>query len=225
MPVWIVTHGWHTGIAFRLADLPARAAPVRRYRKRTETGQFDLVPVPYLFKLDGGAVARVRVDDRSILSVRRDAPGGPFTLCRGDEGRCTTEFVRAHAWQGLRTTDGAKPFAAGVEHLDDMLVVNLAPGCEYFRVRDELGGSLRCSFCAYGRFDGRAVAMGQEPGRVDLPLLTLRRLGEILSLATELGEAGTSPSPGVRCSTPPTRRGATCRSSKRRDARSAIASG
>lgn len=70
-----------------------------------------------------------------------------------------------------------------------MLVVNLAPGCEYFRVRDELGGSLRCSFCAYGRFDGRAVAMGQEPGRVDLPLLTLRRLGEILSLATELGEA------------------------------------
>lgn len=30
VPVWIVTHGWHAGIAFRLADLPAHPAPVRR---------------------------------------------------------------------------------------------------------------------------------------------------------------------------------------------------
>jgi hypothetical protein len=189
---------WKTELLFRgvrftpeLAEAAAEGAAPNfwPYRKRTATGQFDLVPVPYLFELETGAVARVRVDDRSILAVRRDGPGGPFTLCRGDDRLCATGFVSAHGWQALRTADGAKPFAAGVEQLGDMLVVNVAPGCEYFRLRDEAGRSLRCSFCAYGRFDARSVAMGQQPGRAELPELTLRRLGEMLALAADGGQA------------------------------------
>lgn len=139
---------WKTELLFRgvrfTAELAAATAEGAApnfwpYRQRTATGQFELVPVPYLFKLEGGAVARVRVDDQSVLSVRREAAGRPFTLCRGEETLCAIDFVRAHTWQSLRTTDGAKPFAAGVEQLGDMLVVNLAPGCEYFRVRNEAG--------------------------------------------------------------------------------------
>jgi hypothetical protein len=189
---------WKTELLFRgvrfteaLAEAAAEGAAPNfwPYRRRTATGQLDLVPVPYLFRLESGAVARVRVDDRSPLAVRRESPGGAFTLCRDGSPLCAVDFVHAHAWQRHRTRDGSKPFAAGVEQLGDMLVVNVAPGCEYFRARDEAGHSLRCAFCAYGRFDQRSVTMGQERGRPELPPVVLERLEEVLHVAAGEGEA------------------------------------
>jgi hypothetical protein len=189
---------WKTELLFRgvrfteaLAEASAEGAAPNfwPYRKRDASGRLQLVPVPYLFELESGAVARVRVDDGSALAVRRDAPGGPFGLWRGDERLCGLDFVRAHAWQGFRTSDGATPFEAGVEQLGDMLVVNVAPGCEYFRVEGEGAGGLRCAFCAYGRFGKRSRALGQVRGRVAVESRTLRRLEEVLHAAAEVGEA------------------------------------
>lgn len=156
------------------------------YRRRDAAGSLDPVPIPYMFRLEGGAVARVRVDDASSLVVHREADG--FALHRGDERLCRTDFVRAHAWQRFRTRDGHAPAEVGVEQLGDMLVVNVAPGCEYFRARDA-GGSLRCRFCAYGRFDARAVTLGQPRGGVDLDPAALARVEEVLRAAADAGEA------------------------------------
>lgn len=187
---------WKTELLFRgvaftevLAEAVAEGAAPNfwPYRRRDALGRLDLVPVPYLFRLEGGAVARVRVDDRSGLAVRREPPG--FALWSGEERLCGVDFVRAHAWQSFRTRDGATPSEAGVEQLGDMLVVNVAPGCQYFTARDDAGDSLRCCFCAYGRFDQRSVAMHQERGRVAVDPVVLQRLGEVLRVAADAGEA------------------------------------
>ena len=46
-----------------------------------------------------------------------------------------------------KTADGL-PFAqAGCTTHGDMLVINVAPGCEYFLHKHE-GQSMRCGFCA-----------------------------------------------------------------------------
>ena len=189
---------WKTELLFRgvrftdvLAEAVAEGAAPNfwPYRKRDEAGKWQVIQVPYLFRMEGGAVARVRVDDRSDLEVRRDGPGKPFTLWNGEELLCSLGFVRAHAWQNYRTKDGTTPSAAGVEQLGDMLVVNVAPGCEYFTVRDDAGHSFRCSFCGYGRFDKRSQTMGQVRGQVELDAALLGRLEEVLRAAAESGEA------------------------------------
>jgi len=74
---------WKTELLFRgvrftdvLAEAVAEGAAPNfwPYRKRDENGQVQVIQVPYLFQMEGGAVARVRVDDRSDLEVRRDGP-------------------------------------------------------------------------------------------------------------------------------------------------------
>jgi hypothetical protein len=187
---------WKTALLFRgvafteaLAEAVAEGAAPNfwPYRRRDPAGLLSLVPVPYLFRLEGGAVARVRVDDRSAIQVRRESAG--YALWSGEERLCRVDFVRAHAWQSFRTRDGASPGEAGVEQLGDMLVVNVAPGCEYFTLRDETGQSLRCRFCAYGRFDQRSVALRQERGRVSPDPVVLERLEDVLRVAADTGEA------------------------------------
>ncbi len=159
------------------------------YRKKDAAGIVQTIPVPYLFRLDSGEVARVRVDDQSTLEVRRPSSGSTFLLCHGDEALCSIDFVPAHAWQSQRLKDGGTLFSSGVEQLGDMLVVNVAPGCEYFHFKDEAGHSMRCAYCAYGRFDQRAQMFGQQSGRVEVDPAMLARLGEGLNIAVSSGEA------------------------------------
>jgi len=158
------------------------------YRKVDTEGRVEMVPVPYLFRMTSGAVARVRVDDTSDLSVTGDPEHG-FHLSEGGVELSPVGFVARHAWQEARTTDGVTPFAAGVSQLGDMIVVNAAPGCEYFRAKDEQGGSRRCCYCGYGRFDRRSELLGQVPGEPALPADVYRRLGEIMRAAAEGSEA------------------------------------
>ena len=183
----LLFHGVRFTEALAQAAAEGAAPNFWPYQKRNSEGKLSLIPVPYLFRLEGGAVARLRVDDRSSMAVQR--ANGRFTLWSADQELCGTDFVRSHAWQQFRTSDGATPFKAGVEQLGDMLVVNVAPGCEYFRVKTDSGDSQRCSFCAYGRFDQRSQALGQVQGRVAGDANTLRRLGEVLAVAVEAGEA------------------------------------
>lgn len=181
---------WKTELLFRGVRFTAEledavkegaAANYWPYRKPQPEGPPKFVDVPYLFELETGAVARVRVEDRSSLEVRR-ANGG-YHLLDGDRDLCGVGFVKAHKWQSFRTSDGATQFEAGVEQLGDMLVVNVAPGCEYFLARKS------CTFCGYGRFGNRSKALGQEQGRVELDARTLRRLYEVLRCAADSGEA------------------------------------
>ena len=189
---------WKTELLFRgvkftdvLAEAVVEGAAPNfwPYRKRAEKGGWEIIPVPYLFRLEGGAVARVRVDDRSAMEVRRDGVGSPFTLWNNEEFLCTLSFVQAHAWYHYQTQDGSTPVAAGVEQLGDMLVVNVAPGCEYFRARDGSGHSFRCRFCGYGRFDERTRTLGQVSGQAELSPSLLQRLEEVLRVAADTGEA------------------------------------
>lgn len=182
---------WKAQLLFRgvrftdaLAEAAAEGAAPNfwPYRKKDEAGRTQVVPVPYLFELDGGAVARVRVDDRSSLEVTRNASGA-FELRERGDALCDVRFVQRHPWQEHRTSDGLTPFEAGVEQLGDMLVVNVAPACEYFRVGPAPGESSRCSFCAYGRFDRRSLTLGQQPGEVELAPAVLERLAEVLRVA------------------------------------------
>jgi hypothetical protein len=61
----------------------------------------------------------------------------------------------------------------------DMLVINVAPGCEYFLHKQD-GVSMRCTFCAYGAPDERTAHLGQKPGLVEIPPSTLERMREAL---------------------------------------------
>ena len=159
------------------------------YRRKAASGLVETIAVPYLFDLGGKAVARIRVDDRASLEVRRDE-GGRYTLWRGERELCDVSFVKKHGWQGFRTADGLDPFAAGAEQLGDMIVVNVAPGCEYFTARGPTGASQKCSFCAYGRFDRRSSTLGQEQGRIALDEVVPRRIEEVLRAAAADGSAG-----------------------------------
>jgi hypothetical protein len=150
------------------------------YRKIAADGTGEMVPVPYLFKLDD-AVARVRVNDASEYEVRRDGPG--YMLFGSGKSLCEVEFVREHSWASFRTSDGATYSEAGVEQLGDMLVVNLTPGCEYFMTKSS------CKFCGYGRFNAKTQALGQLPGIIQPHSRTLERLGEVLANAAKSGEA------------------------------------
>src|SRR4051812_28425174 len=93
------------------------------YRRKTESGLAETIAVPYLFDLGGQAVARIRVDDRAGMEVRRDETGR-YTLWNvaSDEPRELTDvaFVRKHGWQTFRTEDGLDAFGAGAEQLGDM---------------------------------------------------------------------------------------------------------
>ena len=172
------------------------------YRRKMASGLAESVPVPYLFDLGGRAVARIRVDDNAGLEVRRD-DSGRYSLWGAestsdtqpgdpDRGRelCEVSFVRKHGWAGFRTADGLDAFAAGAEQLGDMIVVNVAPGGEYFTARGPAGQSQKCSFCAYGRFDKRSLTLGQEQGQVVLDELIPRRIEAVMRAAAADPNAG-----------------------------------
>ncbi len=160
------------------------------YRRRSDSGKVDVIPVPYLFDLDDGtAVARVRVDDHSAMEVRRDGDGR-YSLWRDGEMLCSVGFVNKPAWQEFRTDDGLSPFAAGVSQMGDMIVVNAAPGCEYFTVSSPHHKSMRCSFCGYGRFDRRSVTLGQKQGEVVLSSEIPARVEAVMRAASASPSVG-----------------------------------
>jgi hypothetical protein len=73
----------------------------------------------------------------------------------------------------------------------DMLVINVAPGCEYFLAGAHNGTGMRCTFCTYGAPDARVKVLGQIMGRTDLPDATYARMQRVLAAALEEGEVST----------------------------------
>lgn len=152
--------------------------------ERNPTGA-PTAPIPYLLALDDGTIVRVRGDGDSAWSVSGSAESG-YRLARdGDpDAARTVRFEPLPQWMGRTTEDGFPMASAGVSLHGDMAVINVAPGCEYFNVR-EGGRSLRCVFCSYGAPDARSRRLGQERGRSGIPEATCRRLQETLAAALE----------------------------------------
>jgi hypothetical protein len=86
---------------------------------------------------------------------------------------------------------GVSGAASGVLLHADMAVVNVAPGCQYFTVPKADGVSARCTFCTYGKPDGRIAHFDQRMDETAIPQATLQRLQEGLSAALAESQVST----------------------------------
>ena len=138
-----------------------------------------VVALPYLFRFPDDTQARLRIKESSPFTVR--ATEDEYELFIDDELVTSTSFeVRQH-WADLLTADGTPMKATGLSQHGDMLVLNVAPGCEYFVVPRQSGEgteNLSCKFCLYGLPDKRMEPLGQELYVIDVPTPTIERVIE-----------------------------------------------
>ncbi|MEL7450295.1 MAG: radical SAM protein [Pseudomonadota bacterium] len=145
----------------------------------TGTGKAN---IPYLMTTPDGTLIRVKGAADAPWTVQGDAEAG-YELVHDDGSyRLPINFEPLPEWMGRETSDGFPMAHAGVSLHGDMLVVNVAPGCEYFLHKHD-GKSMRCTFCSYGAPDQRTAHLGQKAGQVPIPELTLARLAETLKAA------------------------------------------
>ncbi len=146
--------------------------------ERDPTGK-GIATIPYLINTADGTEIRILGDGDSPWHVEGDRKEG-YLLVDDRSGRTVPiDFEPLRPWLTQKTSDGL-PFAqAGVTTHGDMLVINVAPGCEYFLHKHD-GVSMRCVFCAYGAPDERTKHLGQVTGQVEIPPPTLDRMREAL---------------------------------------------
>lgn len=158
------------------------------YPYRFKAGEHDptgrgIATIPYLINTADGTEIRILGDGDSPWHVEGDARQGYRLIDDRSAQVVAIEFEPLRPWLTHKTADGM-PFAqAGVTTHGDMLVVNVAPGCEYFLHKHE-GRSMRCAFCAYGAPDERTKHLGQVAGQVGIPAPTLERMAEALHAVT-----------------------------------------
>jgi len=154
------------------------------YPYRFKEGEHDptgrgTATIPYLINLVDGTEIRILGDGASPWHVEGDPTLG-YRLIDDRSGRAVpVAFEPLRPWQTQKTASGLPFTQAGVTTHGDMLVVNVAPGCEYFLHKQD-GVSMRCTFCAYGAPDERTAHLGQKTGQVEIPPPTLERMHEAL---------------------------------------------
>ncbi|MBK7472057.1 MAG: hypothetical protein IPI73_17075, partial [Betaproteobacteria bacterium] len=110
-----------------------------------------------------GTEIRILGNGDSPWHVEGDREQGYRLIDDRSSSTVPIEFEPLRPWMTQKTGDGM-PFAqAGVTTHGDMLVINVAPGCEYFLHKHD-GVSMRCTFCAYGAPDERTIHLGQIAG-------------------------------------------------------------
>jgi len=174
--------------------LPLNARPYRGARQ---------VAFPYLLKLDDETQVRLRIKEDSPFSIRPAAPyregegwvteageqvdaglkvpptGYPYILYEGEDELCRLTFEPRLPWSEALTADGTPFKAIGLSQHGDMLVLNPAPGCEYFVAPfGHEKKNLSCQFCLYGLPDQRMRPLGQELFKAGLPDAQLARICE-----------------------------------------------
>lgn len=162
------------------------------YPYRFKEGEHDptgrgIATIPYLINTADGTEIRILGDGDSPWHVEGELTQG-YRLVDDRSGQSVAiEFEPLRPWLTQKTADGL-PFAqAGVTTHGDMLVINVAPGCEYFLHKHD-GVSMRCAFCAYGAPDERTKHLGQVTGQVEIPPPTLDRMREALQAVIEQTE-------------------------------------
>ena len=155
------------------------------YPYRFKEGEFDptgrgIAPIPYLINTPDGTEIRVLGNGDSPWHVQGDEAHG-YRLTDDRSGvTLPIEFEPLRPWLTQKTANGLPYSQAGVTTHGDMLVINVAPGCEYFLHKHE-GQSMRCTFCAYGAPDERTKHLGQIAGRIEILPPTLERMHEALN--------------------------------------------
>jgi hypothetical protein len=170
-----------------LGDAAATSAP-NFYPYRFAAGEPDptgtgKAPIPYLFTLEDGTLIRIKGNFLSPWHIEADGKGG-HTLFRDDKAMRAIEFVKRPRWLDMHAHDGTSLAKTGAEALGDMLVINIAPGCQYFTKKED-GESMKCTFCGYGRPDERMVSLGQKIDRTALEPYTITRMKETIAAAME----------------------------------------
>lgn len=140
------------------------------------------VPIPYLMRLEDGTQVRLRVKADSPFIIR--LIGDSYRLFGVDDTPLgAIIFEPRLPWSDQLTADGTPMRATGLSQHGDMLVLNIAPGCEYFVVpragQPGKTDNLSCTFCLYGLPDAqRMKPLGQTLYEVGLPTRTLDRVTE-----------------------------------------------
>jgi hypothetical protein len=152
------------------------------YPYRFKPGEPDptgkgLATIPYLINTRDGTEIRILGSGDSPWHVEGDRERGYVLIDDRSEQTVPVEFEPLDPWMTHKTSDGLPLAQAGLQTHGDMLVINLAPGCEYFLHKHD-GQSMRCAFCAYGAPDERTAHLGQVTGRVEIPERTLERMAE-----------------------------------------------
>jgi hypothetical protein len=165
-----------------LGEAAAHALP-NYYPYRFQEGEPDptgkgKATIPYLMKTDDDTMMRIMGNGSSAWSVA-GSKGDGYLLRHDDDREFPITFEPKHAWMSQQTSDGFPMAQAGVSTHGDMMIINVAPGCEYFLKKHD-GQSMRCTFCAYGAPDERTAHLGQVAGQIDIPDLTLTRLQEVM---------------------------------------------
>ena len=162
------------------------------YPYRFKEGEPDptgrgIATIPYLINTADGTEIRILGNGDSPWHIEGDPVLG-YTLIDDRSGRREPiRFEPLSPWQTQKTADGLPFPQAGVTTHGDMLVINVAPGCEYFLHKHD-GVSMRCAFCAYGAPDERTAHLGQKRDQVEIPPPTLERMREALNAVIEQTE-------------------------------------
>ncbi len=162
------------------------------YPYRFKAGEHDptgkgQAAIPYLINTADGTEIRILGDGDSPWHVEGDLKAGYLLVDDRSGSSVAIGFEPLRPWLTQKTSDGL-PFAqAGVTTHGDMLVINVAPGCEYFLHKHD-GVSMRCAFCAYGAPDERTKHLGQVTGQVEIPPPTLARMREALNAVIDQTE-------------------------------------
>jgi hypothetical protein len=162
------------------------------YPYRFKEGEHDptgrgITTIPYLINTPDGTEIRILGNGDSPWHVEGDLQQG-YRLIDDRSGRqVPIEFEPLCPWLTQKTADGLPYAQAGVTTHGDMLVINVAPGCEYFLHKHD-GVSMRCGFCAYGAPDERTKHLGQVTGQVEIPQPTLERMREALNAVIDQTE-------------------------------------
>ncbi len=167
-----------------LGAATAHAMP-NYYPYRFKPGEHDptgrgIVTIPYLINTPDGTEIRILGDGDSPWHIEGSLEQGYRLVDDRSSQSVPIAFEPLCPWQTQKTADGMPYAQAGVQTHGDMLVINVAPGCEYFLHKHE-GQSMRCAFCAYGAPDERTKHLGQRAGQVEIPLPTLERMREAMN--------------------------------------------
>jgi hypothetical protein len=137
------------------------------------------VALPYLIRTADNTQIRLRIKANSPFVVRKDGSALGHGLYQGDTLLTSMTFEPRLEWVDHLTSDGTSMRATGLSQHGEMLVLNAAPGCEYFVVpKGEKSENLSCSFCLYGVPDKRMDPLGQELFKAGLPKATIDRVVE-----------------------------------------------
>jgi hypothetical protein len=155
--------------------------PYRFKENETDPTGTGKATIPYLMSTDDNTLMRIMGNGDSVWSVQGSSKDG-YRLCNDDEKDRDhlITFEPKRDWMSLQTTDGFPMVQAGVSTHGDMLIINVAPGCEYFLKKHD-GNSMRCTFCSYGAPDERTKHLGQVAGQVEIPETALKRMQEVVT--------------------------------------------